>query len=642
MDLDRYPFPENVIVPHGEIVHDRVSVEIMRGCPVGCRFCQAGIIYRPLRQRAPEKIVETVHGSLASTGFDEISLTSLNSGEYHNVSDLIEHLMDDLAPDQVALSLSSLRPSTVTDRIAAQLRRVRKTGFTMAPEAGTQRMRQVINKNVSEEEILAGCETAFRQGWELLKLYFMIGLPTETDEDVVGIAVLCNKIAALGRRIAGRRVRIHLSASSFIPKPHTPFQWVPQDDPDNLRRKQALIRDSVDRRQIRFKWHDVNEAYFEGLLSLGDRSMADVVEGAWRKGCRMDAWSEHLRRDLWLEALAECGIDAARFLYRRLRPTDPLPWDVIDSGVGKHYLKKEYLLSLESRPLESCTPDPCYGCGKFARDCISGDLLKGRKTGDLLDRRMRTDGAGAEPVAAASEPALPGSRPPQFRYRARYFKLGRMKFLSHLDMVRAVARAFRRAGVPLAFTGGFRPAPRMNFASALQVGVESKGECLDFITTREIDPAAVVEALSRLMPAGMGFDRVVRLAEEDPPLQDLVGAARYRIEPPRAPAGTQDPHGWHGRLVERFLSRREVMIERQRRGRSETLDIRGAVRDLTQDGASGQLLLTVLFAAGRTPRPNDVIRGIYGADAASVRIEREEVLALRGDSLVSPLAGCGS
>ncbi len=641
MDLDRFPFPQNVVVPHGEIVHDRVSVEIMRGCPVGCRFCQAGIIYRPLRQRDPASLVQTVHGSLERTGFDEISLTSLNSGEYNNISSLVEHLLDDLADDNVALSLSSLHPSTVNDRIAAQTRRVRKTGFTIAPEAGSQRMREVINKNVSEREIMAACESAFRQGWKHLKLYFMIGLPTETDEDVLGIARLGNRIAALGRDMVGQKVRIHLSASSFIPKPHTPFQWIAQDSPDNLRRKQQMIRDAVDRRHIRFKWHDVEESYVEGILSLGDRSLADVIERAWRKGCRMDAWGEMLRLDLWKEALSECGVDPARFLYRRLDPADALPWDVLDSGVGKHYLKKEYLLSLESKPLESCTPDPCYGCGKFARDCISGDLLKGRRVPDMVassGRSAERGGGGQEMILS---PRRSAASPPQFRYRARYFKLGRMKYLSHLDLVRALSRGMRRAGMPIAFSGGFRPAPRFIFASALQVGVESRGEILDLITTRPIDTTAVLAAINASLPPGLGFDRLVPVRPDQPKISEVVGAARYRIDPPPAPAGTADSRRWHGLLLERFLSRDEVRVVREREGRREEVEIRGAVRDLRQDIDSGDLLLTILLGQGRTPRPNEVIRGIYGTGATSTRIAREELLAVSGRDLVSPLAGCG-
>ncbi len=377
-DIDRYPFPEDVVVPFSEIVHDRVSVEIMRGCSVGCRFCHAGIIYRPVREMSPESIRATLEKSLARTGFDEVSLTSLNSGEYGGVADLISDLMDEFEENRTSLSLSSLRPSSLNERIAEQIRRVRKTGFTMAPEAGTQRLRDVINKGTLERDILFGAENAFRQGWELLKLYFMIGLPTETDEDLQGILDLSHKILRLGRQHARRSARITVSASSFIPKPHTPFQWLPMERMEALREKQARIRSGIRNPSIQFKWHDVEISWLEGIFAKGDRRLGATLVRAWERGCRYDGWTEHFRYREWVEALNETGVDPDRYLYQALPAGCRHPWSHIDSGVSERYLAKELELSLASAPTDTCGIDKCYGCGSFARQCLSGELVPGR------------------------------------------------------------------------------------------------------------------------------------------------------------------------------------------------------------------------------------------------------------------------
>lgn len=621
-DIDRFPFPGDVVVPFSEIVHDRVSVEIMRGCTVGCRFCQAGIIYRPVRERSPESIQAAVRQSLARTGFDEVSLTSLNSGEYGGVADLIADLMDDFQEDRTSLSLSSLRPSSLNERIAEQIRRVRKTGFTMAPEAGSQRLRDVINKGTSESDILFGAENAFRQGWELLKLYFMIGLPTETDEDIQGILDLAHKILRIGKKYAKREARITLSASSFIPKPHTPFQWLPMERMESLREKQARIRSGIRTPNIQFKWHDVEISWLEGIFAKGDRTLGRTLLRAWERGCRYDGWTEQFRYRDWVEALEETGVDPEIFLYQRLGIGGRHAWDHIDSGVSERYLAKELELSLTAVPTDTCGIDKCYGCGSFARQCLSGELVPGKMAENLE----------VEPPAPVPAPPPPQ---PRFRYRARYHKLGRMRFLSHLELARTMIRGFRRAGLSLSHTEGFHPMPRLAFASALAVGIESTGEYLDFETTAPMQVNGVCSRVNVCLPVGLGLDEVVAVEGSATSLGDLVNAARYwvRLENlPSGPALQED-------LSERIHRSPRLVVTRERKGRREELDV---LPSIVQIGATpeGEIEMILRIGQGKAARPDDVIRGLYGPEAAPERIVRKELLVLRDEEALSPMS-CG-
>jgi radical SAM family uncharacterized protein/radical SAM-linked protein len=616
-DIDRFPFPDDVVVPFNEIVHDRVSVEIMRGCTVGCRFCQAGIIYRPVRERSPESIKAVLEKSLRRTGFDEVSLTSLNSGEYGSVADLIADLMDDFQEDRTSLSLSSLRPSSLNERIAEQIRRVRKTGFTMAPEAGTQRLRDVINKGTSERDILFGAENAFRQGWEMLKLYFMIGLPTETDEDIQGILDLAHKILKLGRQHAGRAARITVSASSFIPKPHTPFQWLPMEAPEVLREKQSRIRSGLRNTSFHFKWHDVEISWLEGIFAKGDRTLGRTLLRAWERGCRYDGWTEQFRYRDWVEALNESQVDPHRFLYQRLTTDARHPWAHIDSGVSDRYLAKELELSLASVPTDTCGIDKCYGCGSFARQCLSGELVPGR-----MEEKLEI-----EPPRPIPPPPPP---PPRFRYRARYHKLGRMKYLSHLELSRTMIRAFRRAEIPLSYTEGFHPMPRFAFASALAVGVESQGEYVDFETTRPMDDRMIGGRINSSLPSGLGLEEVVPVESGAPGLGDLVNAARYtaRLEA-CGPSLAQE-------LAGKLRGATEIKVMRERKGRSEELDILPSIHriDAREDGTVEMVLR--LGGSGNA-RPDDVLRGLFGP-GTTARIVRQDLLVMREGEMLSPMS----
>ena len=363
-DLDAVNFPEKSPLPFLEVVHDRVMLEVTRGCIRGCRFCQAGMIYRPYRDKSPENLNACAQASIRNTGYSEISLTSLSISDYPRLPELIDQMLAWTEKDQVSLSLPSQRIDAFYEELMQKVMSVRKSGLTFAPEAGTQRLRDVINKNITEEEIMAGCGKAFDGGRNSLKLYFMNGLPTETDEDVVGIADLAQRIVDLyySKKRGGRSVGVTVSVSCFVPKPFTPFQWDKQDTLEELERKQKLLRDSIRTRKIDYKYHDAKVSRLEVIFAKGDRKLGKAIAEGVRQGRRFDAWDEFFDYDAWMELFASLGMDPAFYANREMREDELLPWDFIDIGVTKEFLKKERHRSREAVTTPDCRTK-CAGCG---------------------------------------------------------------------------------------------------------------------------------------------------------------------------------------------------------------------------------------------------------------------------------------
>lgn len=366
-DLDSAYYPKEIPVPYTEIIHDRIMLEIMRGCTRGCRFCQAGMLYRPVRERSLEHLVELAESLEKSTGYDEISLSSLSSGDYTCLAELIRELIRRLNEKRVSISLPSLRLDSILKDALAETQKERKTSLTFAPEAGTQRLRDVINKGVTEDDLIAKVRDAFEGGWSSVKLYFMMGLPTETYDDLDGIADLAQKVVAeyfaVPKAQRARGLRVTCSASVFVPKPFTPFQWEPQDTQEAVRAKQQHVRDAF--RQIKganFNYHESDLSYLEACFARGDRRMGKVLLQAYRKGCVLDGWSECFRYDAWREAFEETGIDPAFYAYRRRGKDEILPWDHIDCGVTKEFLWREKEKAEEARTTKDCR-NGCNGCG---------------------------------------------------------------------------------------------------------------------------------------------------------------------------------------------------------------------------------------------------------------------------------------
>jgi len=365
-DLDSAYFPEKIVVSYTETVHDRVSYEIFRGCGRGCRFCQAGMIYRPTREKKVATIQEKIRALVNETGYDEVSLSSLSTGDYSAIETLIKNLVEEYENQKVSISLPSLRIDSLSIEMLEEIQKVRKTGLTLAPEAGTQRMRDVINKGVTEENLLETVRTAFEKGWGHVKLYFMIGLPGETAEDIEGIADLGQKTVAeylkVDRNLRNKSLKVVLSTSSFVPKPFTPFQWMGQNTQTEFRSKQQQLKAAIKDRKISYSWHDSGVSYLEAVFARGDRRLGKVLKKANEKGCRFDGWGEHFKLEKWTEAFVETGIDPDFYALRSREFDEILPWDFIDTGVKKEFLKAEAQKAQEALTTPYC-PENCSNCG---------------------------------------------------------------------------------------------------------------------------------------------------------------------------------------------------------------------------------------------------------------------------------------
>lgn len=373
-DMNSVHFPLSPIVPSTEVVHDRVNLELFRGCVRGCRFCQAGHVYRPIRAKSPELLAEQGKALLKNTGCQDITLLSLSSSDYRCLSELCDELLGYCEPRSIGLSLPSLRADNFSMDIMHRIQKTRKSGLTFAPEAGSQRLRDAINKNVTEEDLLHTCRLAFEGGWNTIKLYFMLGLPTETDEDILGIAELANQVLHTWRLYAknkNRGVRITVSTSCFVPKPHSPFQWEQQVTMEEYIRKVHLLRDNIKAKNVVYNWHDPQTSYIEATLSRGDRRMGSVIENVWRAGGRLEAWSDYFSFDRWMKAFDDAGVDPTFYAHRLRDKDEVMPWDNVDVGVRRAHLWHEREQAYKSE----LSPD----CRKQCSACGAAKLLKGGK-----------------------------------------------------------------------------------------------------------------------------------------------------------------------------------------------------------------------------------------------------------------------
>ena len=698
-DLEKFPFPSDTPVPYAEAVFERASVEIARGCTEGCRFCQAGMIYRPVRERSAESIAASLLDGVDRAGYEETGLTCLSTADYSSITPLVKSLAAELRKRGVSMSVASLRAYGLNEDLLDELALTRISGLTFAPEAGTQRMRDVVNKNVTEAHIEESSRRVFARGWHRLKLYFMIGLPTEEDDDVRGIVETGQRMLRIGRQFVSKRAEVTVSVSSHVPKPHTPLQWCAQDLEPEIRRKQAVLRATVNEPGLRLKHHHAGISFVEGVLARGDRRLADAIEAAWRAGARFDGWDEVFDLDRWLAAFDACGIDTSTYLGTR--PVSArLPWDHIDVGLEDGFLLGEYRKALKGRASPPCgkvagmlihhtnladaEPDRrklvCYDCG------VACDLSKMRE--DRLVA-LRTLGASDRPAPRAVAPidaggvlvdvserggGSPGERgnkrdneraervrlaghigadAPYSTYRIRFAKVGRAAFLGHLDLIRLLARSFRRADLPLALSRGFNPKPRMAFGPALGLGIPSLGELFDVDlehvvrgkhswetapgdTLVELPAEEVLERLASVCPPGIELAScaIVRLpghplvvtnqAPAELGLGKLIDAIDVVLRP--APDGMAFDAARLSRIAAAFLAKPSAVVSRK----DKSIDVRLLVTELdvldgdaasavasALDWPAGPFLRARLRATSEgSAKPSEIAKalGIWGHD----------------------------
>jgi len=532
-DMDAVMSVEHPIVPYMDIVHNRMMLELFRGCSRGCRFCQAGIAYRPARERTEERLRGMAQGLIASTGYDEMSLTSLSSADYSCLGRLVDDLMADNAGEKISFSLPSLRIDSFSIDLAHRMQQVRKSGLTFAPEAGTQRLRDVINKGVTEENLLTACGAAFRHGWKQVKLYFMMGLPTETDEDIIGIAKLAKKVVDLYTEIRGRRgCKVTVSVSCFVPKPYTPFQWFGQLPIEEFRRRQQLLKEHITDRSITFHYHDARLSVIEGVFARGDRRLAPVLYEAWKNGAKFDGWSDLFDDSRYFAAFEKCGVDWEYFSRRTRTIGEPLPWAHTSPGVLERFLKSEWQKALSASLTEDCRRTHCTGCGicpTLGVDVIDYAGTEAKRA-VLSDEKIPAVGE-ASPVA--DKTGNPAERR-LFVYRGLITKGEELRYVSHLDYANLFVRACKRAHLPMAYSEGFNPHMKVAFASALSLGAASDAEYVDFEMTEALAPSEVMAHLGAHLPRGAQVVRLRLLEGKHRALMADVDEARYRIAVPYA------------------------------------------------------------------------------------------------------------
>ena len=600
-DLDQAPFPTCPIIPYMRVVHDRLNMEIARGCRRGCRFCEAGFTHRPYRERSPNLIEEILKASLKQTGYEEVSLLSLSAGDYSSIGPLLSRLMNWFESKRVAVSFPSLRIENVMGYLAEEVKRVRKTGFTIAPEAGTERLQRVINKESDEKILFQGLSDLFSKGWKNIKLYFMMGLPTEKQEDLRAIIDLSRKIASLGER-EKIHPNITVSISTFVPKPHTPFQWESQIPLEEMKEKLRFLKDGLHRNHLRFKWQDPHLSYLEGVFSKGDRNLSQALAEAHRLGCRFDGWSDQFRYPLWREAFGKVGLEMDLYTQKKSFE-DPLPWSFIETGVKSKFLWEEYQKGLKEEISPPCLEKDCLRCG-----VCNGETIRLRESHPIEIKTEERREKGRIQKKGFKK-----------KVRLRFRKVGEIRFLSHLELAHLFYRASKRADLPLCFSEGFHPMPKIIFSTALPVGVESLAEVVDMELEGGMTPNEVMERLNQILPQGI---KVIE-AEEVP----LSSSLSYL--PHRSVYWIPLDHLLSKKeaivKVKKALDQEGFLVHQKRKEGNRIVDVRPLIekmdvkekKERPGEAFSWGIELILRNVGGRTAKPSEIVEAMMGLERNS-------------------------
>ncbi|MCE1248782.1 MAG: TIGR03960 family B12-binding radical SAM protein [Firmicutes bacterium] len=606
-NINRFNLPLKPAIPYVETVHDRIMLEICRGCTRSCRFCRAGYIYRPLRERNTDNILDIIGQGIKNTGYDEVSLVSLSCSDYSQIEHLLLLLAKEYEGEGVRVSLPSLRIDNFSLKLADLVKTARKSSLTFAPEAGSQRLRDVINKNVTEEQILSTLKEAEKMGWQQIKLYFMIGLPTETDEDVTAIADLANRAAK------ETRLRLTVSVSHFVPQPFTPFQWEPMEKQEKLREKVYLIKNRLNYKKVKFNWHEPLTSFMEGVFTRGDRKLSKVIEHAFLSGARFDGWSDYFTYSHWQKAFSETEIDP-EFYIRKREIGETLPWSHIDAGISSDYLLEEKNRAESAVTINDCRDGSCTGCG----------LCEG-----TIEHKFASIKEHSREKKASSSNI--NNRHSIARIRLR--RDGSLRWISHLDVQRTIEKSLKRAHIPVSYSEGFHPRPRISIALPLPLGHASECEWLEIILYEEMTAENLTQLLQPQLPEGLTILDSKIVGIQTKPI--TAGSVKMVNNVTISKIGQPEKDKLEKEL-EDFLSLGEIIITRK----SQQKDIKPLIGDvtleITETGANVRIE-TFMHPTGGGVKPDEVITAAFGGDIASKSdYRRMEIFILIGDNWQLP------